>query len=103
MGQRQELHQLLKSLLPEGKQYVYFQAPENTKMLYPCIVYNHDATTTRFSGNKPYNRQKRYQVTIIDEDPDSKIPDKVADLPESIFRRAFVANKLNHDIYNLYF
>lgn len=103
MGQRHDLHVLLKSLLPEGKEYVYFQAPNNTMMQYPCIVYGHDASSTKFAGNLPYNRKKRYQVTIIDADPDSVIPDKVAELPESTFRRRFVSDKLNHNIYNLYF
>jgi len=47
--------------------------------------------------------KKRYKVTVIDPDPDSLIPDKVASLPSAVFNRFFAANNLNHDVYNLYF
>jgi len=72
-------------------------------MKYPCIVYNRDFADTQFAGNNPYNYVKRYQVTVIDRDPDSVIPDKVAALPMCLFNRFFVANNLNHDVFNLYF
>ena len=103
MGQRLELHAVLKALLPEGKKYIYFQAPGNTAMQYPCIMYSEDGVIARHANDGLYSRTKRYQVTIIDEDPDTEIPDKVANLPLSAFRRRFVADRLNHYIYNLYF
>jgi hypothetical protein len=46
---------------------------------------------------------KRYQVTIIDRDPDSGIPEVVAGLPTSTFSRHFTVDNLNHDVYTLYF
>jgi hypothetical protein len=72
-------------------------------MKYPCIVYNRDEAVTKFADNSPYRYTKRYQVTIIDRDPDSDIPGKVAALPQCLFNRFFVADNLNHDVYNLYF
>jgi hypothetical protein len=42
-------------------------------------------------------------VTVIDEDPDSDIPGKVAMLPMTLFNRWFAADNLNHDIYTVYF
>jgi hypothetical protein len=40
---------------------------------------------------------------IIDQDPDSAIPPKVAALPMCLFNRFYTADNLNHDVYNLYF
>lgn len=82
---------------------VYFQPPANLTMKYPCIVYLRDDAQTRFAGNKPYTYDKRYQVTVIDTNPDSPIPDKVAALPLCIFDRFFATENLNHDVFNLYF
>jgi hypothetical protein len=56
-----------------------------------------------FANNLPFRHTKRYQVTVIDRDPDSLIPDKVAALPMCLHNRFFVANNLNHDVFNLYF
>jgi hypothetical protein len=72
-------------------------------MKYPAIVYERDNAHTDFAGNLPYRHVKRYQVTVIDQDPDSEIPDKVAAMPMSSFSRHFAAAQLNHDVYSLYF
>jgi hypothetical protein len=99
MGQRSELQTLLKSFTNN----VYFQPPPTVKMVYPCIVYRRDNANTRFAGDKPYKRMTRYQVTIIDRDPDSSICDKIADLPMCIFDRFYTADNLNHDVFKLFF
>ena len=101
MAQRSELQTLLVALL--GSNNVYFQPPPNIKMQYPCIVYRRNSAVTQFADNKLYKNTKRYQVTVIDENPDSDIPDKVANLPLCAFDRFFTADNLNHDIYNLFF
>lgn len=100
MGQRQQLQDLLKTL---GASKVYFQAPSQDMMEYPCILYSKDDEDAKFADNNPYSRTIRYQVTIIDRNPDSQIPGKVANLPLSSFSRFFVVEGLNHSIYNLYF
>jgi len=101
MGQRLALQSLLEVIL--GSRNVYFQPPANVEMQYPCIVYARDTTVTKFADNNPYRYTKRYMVTVIDRDPDSLIPDKVAALPMCIFNRFFPADNLNHDVFNLYF
>ena len=101
MGQRLQLQSLLEELL--GSENVYFQPPSTVQMAYPAIVYNRDSTMTEFADDKPYANTKRYMVTIIDRNPDSSIPDKVAMLPLTTFNRHFTADNLNHDIYNIYF
>jgi hypothetical protein len=101
MAPRLELQDILVKLL--GSDNVYFQPPSSIEMSYPCIVYRRDFREAHFADNLPYVNKKRYQVTIIDEDPDSVISDKVAELPMCSFDRFFTADNLNHDIYNLFF
>lgn len=99
MGLRLELHALLKSYSSN----VYFQPPANLRMNYPAIVYERDDIDISFAGNMPYRHTKRYQVTVIDRDPDSDIPDKIAQLPLCSFSSHFVTDGLNHDVFALYF
>lgn len=98
---REELQSLLESLL--GTRNVYFQPPENLKMQFPCIVYKRDRADTEFASNLPYRYVKRYQVMVIDRDPNSAIPDKIAKLPMCTFDRFYTASNLNHDVFNLFF
>lgn len=102
MAPRLQLQSLLESLLPDDKK-AYFQPPSNVEMQYPCIVYQRDSMDTVFAGNFPYRHIKRYQVTVMDWDPDSEIPDRVAALPMCSFNRFYVADNLNHDVFTLYF
>ncbi len=78
MAQRLELQVLLVSLL--GSSNVYFQPPPTVKMQYPCIIYKRDRINADFADNKPYKHKRRYQVTVIDLDPDSIIHEKVVDI-----------------------
>jgi hypothetical protein len=72
-------------------------------MQYPCIIYRRDSTRTRHADNRPYVRTKRFQVTVIDRNPDSELPDKVEALPLCSFDRYFAADNLNHYVFNLFF
>jgi len=101
MAQRLLLHSLLKELMGGGK--VYFQPPQNVQMEYPCILYHQDNADTRFADNNPYRYTKRYQVTVIDENPDSPIPDLIANLPMCTFDRWYAAENLNHYVFNIFF
>lgn len=101
MAQRLELQALLVDLL--GSNNVYFQPPPSVQMSYPCVVYKRDYVSTAFADDKPYNLRKRYLVTVIDQNPDSGIPDKVAELPSCVFDRFYTADNLNHDVFRLFF
>ena len=72
-------------------------------MRYPCIVYEPGATDTDYADDISYRRTKRYQVTVIDRNPDSLIPDTVAQLRLCRHNRFFTANNLNHHVFDLYF
>ena len=99
MAPRLNLHQLLETFVDN----VYFQPPTNVQLVYPCIIYKRDYADTKFADDKPYNHTKRYMITVIDRDPDSDIPDKVASMPLSLFNRFYTVDNLNHDVYNVYF
>jgi hypothetical protein len=99
MGRRLQLHQLLETFTAN----VYFQPPTNIQLKYPCIVYKRDFAETKFADDKPYNHTKRYMIMVIDQDPDSDIPDKVASMPMSLFNRFYTADNLNHDVYSVFF
>jgi hypothetical protein len=99
----QERREQLNDLLKTFADNVYFQKPTNTNMQYPCIVYSQDNARTLFADNSPYRYIKRYQVMVIDSDPDSPIPDKIAGLPTCSFDRHYTADDLHHFVFNVYF
>jgi hypothetical protein len=99
MGQRLELHQLLETFVDN----VYFQPPTNIQLKYPCIIYHRDWAETKFADDIPYNHRIRYMIMVIDPNPDSTIPAKVAEMPLSLFNRFYTADNLNHDVFNVYF
>lgn len=99
MAARLQLHQLLETFT----EHVYFQPPTNVKLQYPCIIYKRDFAHTKFADDKPYDHIPRYMITVIDPNPDSDIPKKVAAMPMSLFNRFYTADNLNHDVYSVYF
>lgn len=101
MAQRLDLQDLLVDIL--GSEYVYFQPPPTVQINYPCIIYKRDDESTDFADNKPYKNQRRYQITVIDRNPDSLIPKKVSELPSCVYDRFYTADNLNHDVYKLFF
>lgn len=101
MGTRLELHALLVTTL--GTSNVYFQPPPNFLLNYPCIVYHRSNIRSKSANDAPYKLDKEYTVTVITNDPDSDIPDKVAKLSRCVFDRAFKTAGLNHDIYTILF
>jgi hypothetical protein len=103
MRPREELQALLLGLMPEEEQNVYFQPPSGKDMSYPCIVYERSTIQTEHANNYPYLNSKRYEVTVIDRNPDSEIPDKVAMLPLCSHDRFFAVDNLNHDVFTLFF
>jgi hypothetical protein len=101
MTRRLEFQSLLESLLGSGN--VYFQPPPTVQMSYPAIVYNRDFRVVDYADNVVYYDKLRYQVTLIDANPDSQIFEGFRTLPLSTFVRHFTADHLNHDVFDVYF
>lgn len=100
MDRRLVLHEILVDI--QGDRHVYFQPKSNVTMKYPCIIYQLDDNDIKYADNRPWSHTKRYQVTVVDRDPDSVTPDKVALLPTVSFSRAYTEDNLNHTVYNVY-
>lgn len=100
MASRIDLHEELCDIL--GSRNVYFQPPESVKLKYPCIIYERDNMEIIHADDTSYHLFKRYNVTVIDKDPDSEIPDKVALLPHCRFDRHYKGDNLNHDSFSIY-
>ena len=103
MGQRLDLQSLLEAI--SGVEKVYFQPPVNIALEYPCIVYERSSINVNaaHADNIKYWQKKRYSVTVIDRSPDSPIPDLVNELPYTELERFFVADGLNHTVFQTFF
>ena len=101
MANRSELQSKLEELL--GSRNVYFQPPESLKMQYPAIVYSRNPIENRFANNTVYKQSQAYQVTVIDKNPDSDLPQKLSRLPMCRHDRHFTSENLNHDVFTLYY
>lgn len=82
---------------------LYFQRPDNTHMDYPCIVYNIANKDDLYANDKRYKRMTRYTVTVIDENPDSSIPEALEEFEYSSFDRMYVSDGLNHFVYTIFY
>lgn len=96
-----KLHELMAQF---GADNVYFQPPESVKIVYPCVVYREGGESVRHADNKRYNAKRRYVVTFIDRDPDSRIPECFSNrfIYSSLVNK-FTLEGLNHWVYDLYF
>lgn len=98
---RLELQALLEELL--GSRNVYYQPPESVKMRYPAIVYERSKIEQRHANDSTYIQSRVYELTVIDDDPESEIVEKVALLPMCRYDRQFVSDNLYHDTFTIYF
>jgi len=101
MGSRIELHDVLKALL--GSTNVYYQPPSTVTMQYPAIVYSRDSMASKYANNYVYNVTTAYGIIVIDRNPDSLIPGKVALLPTAKHTSNYIADNLNHDTFTIQF
>jgi hypothetical protein len=101
MPGRLELHEILCEIL--GTRNAYFQPPESVKMNYPAIVYALEDIESAFADDGVYLSKRKYQVTVVDKNPDSPITAKLAWQPFCQFNRHYEADNLNHDVFTLYF
>lgn len=101
MGDRIELQEFLEEVL--GTSNVYFQPPMKTNMEYPALLYNRSDIRTDYANNKPYSLAREYTITVIDRDPDSDIPEKIAMLETASFDRVFVSSGLYHTVFTIFY
>lgn len=106
MRPRLELHEILVGIAAEfgiPASRVYYQPPATIKMGYPCIVYSRYRTRTRHADDNPYTLLRQYTITVVDKNPDTEIPDRIALLPMCSWSRNFTNDNLYHYVYDIYF
>lgn len=99
MVNRLALDKILKEDI--GIKNVYFQPPPSLKMHFPCAVYERVRVITNFANNNPYQLINVYQVTYIYMDPDSDIPEKIANLPRCVFERRYNDENKYYDVFRI--
>lgn len=106
MTTRLDLHSALCKIMgcPEtgSECRVYFQPPISLVLKYPCIVYAVNTGDTQFADDNPYIYERRYQVTLIDTNPDTAYHLPIAMLQKCLFDRRYTADNLYHDVFNIY-
>lgn len=107
MASRLQLHEAFIDILETRGQKVsrvYFQPPENYKMEYPCIKYSLAGIKSDRADDINYNSTNRYDVIVMDYDPDSEIHNKIlSHFPMCSFDRPYVTDGLHHKVLTLYY
>lgn len=105
MGQsrkRSELHDILQSVIGDAGK-VYFQPPEDLRLSYPCIVYTLSDIYGRHADDMYYTMRKRYNIIVIDHDPDSTIAEDILRAVRTVsFDRRYMSDNLYHDSLTVY-
>lgn len=102
MASRLELHEEFCNLL--GSRNVYFNPPESVQMKYRCIRYSKSEPDAKRANDKVYVKTNRYDGVVIDQNPDSEIPDKLLEhFSLCSLGRSYIANNLNHFPFTIYY
>lgn len=102
MRDRLQLHERLINV--SGYSNVYYQPPENFKMVYPCIRYNQTVGDTKRASNKVYSYTKKYTITcIINNDKDDIIMKMLNSFEYCELDNTFVSDNLYHYVFTLYY
>lgn len=101
MKTRNEVHELLVEAL--GNSNVYYQAPPNTGMKYPCIVYHFGGFNRDNADNLPYILTGRWDVTHIYKSiKNDKTLEFLEIFPNRLsFDRRIVTDGVYNDYYTL--
>lgn len=101
MASRLDLQRELERLL--GSRHVYYDPPESVKMEYPAIRYSKSDIDTKFADDKPYAHKKKYEIIVIDRNPDHPVIDEILKMPMCTYDRSYTADNLHHDVMTLYY
>ena len=101
MKTRLELQSLLEKTL--GSNNVWFKAPPNNKLVYPCIMYSYNGTRRYMANDSGYLKYRSYLITLITDNPDSELIEKIEDLPFCTWDRQFISGNKYHNVFSIYF
>ncbi len=105
---RLQLHERLISVLRKSgvkdpDKHCYFEPP--SQMKYPCIRYEAEMQSVDYADNTRYRVAPMWRITIIDQNPDSTIPNNLLEeFPTYCTKdREYSSDYLRHFIYTLYY
>ena len=86
-----------------GSRNVYYQPPESIKLKYPCIIYEDARIQQTFADNQTYLKNKQYTITIIHQNADSDLDERILDEFKLIsYDRPYKADNLYHEVFTLF-
>ena len=97
---------LLREVLQDtvGDVHIYFDPPNGSQIVYPCIIYEKDTSDHKYADNYTYRFVQAYQVKFISKKPDNEV---VAALQKKFqnckYGRHYVADNLHHDVVLIYY
>ena len=99
--ERETIQSILEAFQEEVGEtpHVYFQPPENVKMVYPCFRYTEAGDTGIHADDRPYLHVRQYTVIYITRSADPTLPEAMKNLPQVRFDRRYSANNLNHFVF----
>lgn len=99
---RLRLHSKLVNLV-DSKARVYFQPPDSVKLSYPCVIYEFSGVAPVWADDIPYVKTSNYSITVITQDPDSELPEKIYEaFPGASYDQTLVNDNLYHHIITVY-
>lgn len=101
MANRLNLQNELELILGSNK--VYFQPPTNTKVGYPCIIYDLDNIDSTYASDDKYINERRYTISLVHTDPDTSLVDLILALPKCSFDRHYRKDNLHYFVYTIYY
>lgn len=104
MEKRLKLHE---KLVEAGEPHiprtqVYFQPPSSLGLKYPCIIYHRSKVINKRSNDSLYDVRTAYEITVVDQDPDSLLLQNIMELAYCEWNDHYVADNLNHDLFTIY-
>ena len=84
---------------------VYFMPGADIHMKYPCIRYELAGFNQTYANNRNYNNREHYTLTLITDDPDTELREKLMRFLMTYpykYDRAYVVDNLYHDVFSVY-
>lgn len=100
---RIEFHNILKTIMGGNNAHVYYRPPENSKIEYPCIIYNRANIEQQYASNISYFRKRCYRVTLCDKAADSQYIDALLDIPTCRYLNHTEAEGISNDTFEIYY
>lgn len=109
MGRRKELNDILIDALVAGgmarcvaENRVFYQPPNGMTLNFPCVVYKLSGDKAIHADNQLYGvLSNRYEVTLIDRNPDSVYYDEIRKIKMTSFSRTFDNDNLHHWVFTI--